>query len=183
MKTLVARHREASIIGAVHKVRHAIFGQFCPLPPPVTLCHTARDPPFRKCITHLGPPSRFLGGLVQKSRTKAPCTNSLSIVRGVFCPGLCQGVFCLEGFVRGGFVRSPRSEYICCNRKLNITLNFMFYMYDKKFINVTSYALYPFPCHKLSHLLGPPAPSSVTYFMDGPLCTETKWNVCRQRWR
>ena len=26
----------------------------------------------------------------------------------------------------------------------------------------------PSPCHKLSHLLGPPAPSSVTYFMDGP---------------
>ena len=24
------------------------------------------------------------------------------------------------------------------------------------------------PCHKLSHLLGPPANSSVTYFMDGP---------------
>src|SRR6218665_1795268 len=25
----------------------------------------------------------------------------------------------------------------------------------------------PSPCHKLSHLLGPPPPSSVTYFMDG----------------
>ena len=39
-------------------------------------------------------------------------------------------------------------------------------MYDKFFISVTSHALYPL-CHKLSHLLGPP--SSVTYFMDGPL--------------
>ena len=29
--------------------------------------------------------------------------------------------------------------------------------------------LTPLPCHKLSHLLGPPPPSSVTYFMDGPL--------------
>ena len=28
--------------------------------------------------------------------------------------------------------------------------------------------LTPSPCHKLSHL-GPPPPSSVTYFMDGPL--------------
>ena len=27
----------------------------------------------------------------------------------------------------------------------------------------------PSPCHKLSHLLGPPPSSSVTYFMDGPL--------------
>src|SRR6218665_2677516 len=26
----------------------------------------------------------------------------------------------------------------------------------------------PSPCHKLSHLLGPSPPSSVTYFMDGP---------------
>ena len=29
--------------------------------------------------------------------------------------------------------------------------------------------LTPSPCHKLSHLLGPPPPSSMTYFMDGPL--------------
>ena len=26
----------------------------------------------------------------------------------------------------------------------------------------------PSPCHKLSHLLGPPTPASMTYFMDGP---------------
>ena len=26
----------------------------------------------------------------------------------------------------------------------------------------------PSLCHKLSHLLGPPSPLSVTYFMDGP---------------
>ena len=38
--------------GGVHKVRHAIFGQYWP-PPPVTLCHTSRDPP-RKYVTHLG---------------------------------------------------------------------------------------------------------------------------------
>ena len=31
---------------------------------------------------------------------------------------------------------------------------------------MTSHDLDPSPCHKLSHLLGPP--SSVTYFMDGP---------------
>src|SRR6218665_3201513 len=35
--------------------------------------------------------------------------------------------------------------------------------------------LTPSPCHKLSHLLGPPPPSSVTYFMDGPYapCKDT----------
>ena len=46
----------------------------------------------------------------------------------------------------------------------------MFHVYDKEnFISVTSHALDPLPCHKLSHLLGPPPLSSVTYFMDGPL--------------
>jgi len=38
---------------------------------------------------------------VQKAQTKTLCTNSLSIVREFF-----QGVFSLEGFVRGGLVRS-----------------------------------------------------------------------------
>jgi len=32
----------------------------------------------------------------------------------------------------------------------------MSHMYDNKFISVTSHALDPSPCHKLSHLLGPP---------------------------
>src|SRR6218665_69762 len=58
----------------------------------------------------------------------------------------CQRVFCVEGFVRGRFCPlSFRSEYICYNRKLNITLNFMFHMYDKKFISVTSHVLDPLP--------------------------------------
>ena len=35
---------------------------------------------------------------------------------------------------------------------------------------MTSHALDPSPlCNKLSHVLGPPRPSSVTYFMDGPV--------------
>src|SRR6218665_268643 len=60
--------------------------------PPVTLCHTSRDPPK---VRHTFRTPRFLLGLVQKTRTKAPCTNSLSIVRGGFCLG---------AFVRGSFV-------------------------------------------------------------------------------
>src|SRR6218665_1687733 len=67
-----------ALFGAVHKVRHAIFGQFWP-PPPVTLWHTSRDPPK---VRHTSRTPRFLVGLVQKTRTKAPCTNSLLIVRG-----------------------------------------------------------------------------------------------------
>ena len=64
-------------------------------------------------------------------------------------------------------------EYICYNIKLNITLNFRFHMYDKKCISVTSQAVRlstPPPvtnCHTFSD----PSPSSVTYFMDGPICS------------
>src|SRR6218665_3299319 len=73
---------------------------------PVTLCHTSPDSPKKVRHTFRTPP--FLVGLVQKTRTKTPCTNSLSIVRG----GL-SGVFSLEGFVRGGFYPFPLlSEYI-----------------------------------------------------------------------
>src|SRR6218665_2161492 len=63
------------------------FANFDPLP--CTLCHTSRDP--QKYVTHLGPP-RFLVGLVQKSRTKVSCTNSISIVRGGFCAGWFMSV-------------------------------------------------------------------------------------------
>src|SRR6218665_248807 len=78
---------------AVHKVRHAIFGQSLLPLTPVTLCHTYRDPPTY--VTHLGPPPPIFNRPSTKNRTKAPCTNSLSIVRRGFCP---------EGFVRGSFV-------------------------------------------------------------------------------
>ena len=40
--------------GAVHKVCHAIFGQFLLPPPPVTLRHTSGTP--RKYFTYLGTP-------------------------------------------------------------------------------------------------------------------------------
>src|SRR6218665_3280039 len=106
-------------------------------------CHT---------LSHIpGPPPIFIGPST-KIPNKNLCTNSLSIVRG----GSCQGVFCLEGFVWVDFCPFPLlSEYICYNRKLNITLNFMFHRYGKKFISVTSHALDPLP---LSHPLGPPPP-------------------------
>src|SRR6218665_476668 len=87
-------------LGTVHKIRHAILANFDPLPPSLTLCHTSRDPPK---VRHTSLTPRFLVGLVQKSRTNARCINSLSIVRGGFCPR----VFCLKGFVRVGFVRYP----------------------------------------------------------------------------
>src|SRR6218665_1905432 len=70
----------------------------------------------------------------------------------------CSRRFLSEGFVRVGFCPFPLlSQYICYNRKLNITLNFMFHMYDKFCISVTSHALDPSApvtnCHTFSDLL------------------------------
>src|SRR6218665_836016 len=72
-------------LGAVHKVRHAIFGQF--LPPPVTLRHTSRDSPKVRHTSRTPPISRIPS---TTNGQKLPCTNSVSILRG--------------GFVRGSFV-------------------------------------------------------------------------------
>src|SRR6218665_1018511 len=101
-----SRSWELSLIWSVHKVRHAIFGQFQSPSPCHTSSHIPRPP---NSTSHISDP-RFLVGLVQKIRTKALCTNSISIVREGFCP------------------YSLLLEYICYNRKLKITLNFMFHM-------------------------------------------------------
>src|SRR6218665_2623686 len=88
------------------------LANFDPLPS-VTLCHTSQDPP--ESTSHISDP-QFLVGLIQKSWTKVPCINSISIVHGGFCPGLFLGWFLSIPLL---------SQYICYNRKLNITLNFM----------------------------------------------------------
>src|SRR6218665_3907934 len=83
-----------STLGAVHKVRHAIFGQFLP---PSLLSHISGPP--RKYDTHLGPP-RFSVGLVQKTRTKVTLYKFCLNCSWWFLWGVVRGVFCLEGFVR-----------------------------------------------------------------------------------
>src|SRR6218665_3125118 len=100
-------------------------------PPPVTLCHTSRDPPPKVCHTSRTPPifSRPSGKIPDKSPLYKFYLN-------------CSQRFLSEGFVRVGFCPFPLlSQYICYNRKLNITLNFMFHMYDKICISVKSHAL------------------------------------------
>jgi len=112
--------------------RHAILCQFLH-PSPVTFWHTSQNS-LRKYVSHLAPP-RFLVGLVQKPRTKPPVQILTQLFTGFFVLRFCQEVFCLEDFVRGGFCLFPLlSEYICHNRKLSITLNFVFHMYDKNFL-------------------------------------------------
>ena len=138
------------------------LANFDPLPCH-TLSHIPGPPPPKKYVTHLG----FLVGLVQNPGQKP----SVQILSQLFAGVFVRGDFSLEGFVRGGFYPFPLvSEYICYDRKFNITLNFMFHMYDKKCIGVASHALYPPSlCHKLSHLLGPsPLERDVLY--GRPLC-------------
>src|SRR6218665_802187 len=152
--------------GAVHKVRHAIFGQFYPLPLSHFVTHPGTTPPK---VRHTSRTPRYLEDLVQKLGQKHPCTNSVSIVHG----GFYQGVFCLEGYVRGGFCPFPfcqnrRRRRICYNRKLNITLNFMFRMYDKKIYKCDVTCSLPPPLSQTVTPSRTPSPSSVTYFMDGP---------------
>src|SRR6218665_3848234 len=56
-----------------------------------TLSHVPGPPPQ---LRHTSRTPRFLVGLLQNSRTKVPCTNATSIVRGGFCPGgFCPGWF------------------------------------------------------------------------------------------
>jgi len=45
----------------------------------------------------------------------------------------------------------------------------MFHMYDKKIISATSHDLYPPPSVTTVTPSRTPSPSSVTYFIDGPL--------------
>src|SRR6218665_3603354 len=93
----------------------------------VTLCHTSRDP--LKYVTHLRPPI-FSSTCIHACTCLYMFVYWFVLVRGGFCLGFVWG-FCLEGFVRGGFCPSPLlSEYIHCNRKLNITFNFRFHMYE-----------------------------------------------------
>src|SRR6218665_647734 len=84
----------------------------------VTLFLANFDPPPCQTLSHIpGPPKvrhtsrtphRFLVGLVQKLWTKAPCTNSLSIVREGFCPGASvRGSFVWKVLSGVVFVRTP----------------------------------------------------------------------------
>src|SRR6218665_1367655 len=65
-----------------------------------------------KSTSHISDPSRFLLGLVQNTRTKAPCTKSLSIVRRGFCPWVLSGGLLSGRFCPGRFLPIPPSVRI-----------------------------------------------------------------------
>src|SRR6218665_1952327 len=136
------------------------------------MSHFVTHPGTPPKVRHTSRPPFIFSRPSTKHSDKYPLYKfSLNCSREFLSGGVCQWVFSLEGFVRGGFCPFRLlSEYICYNRKLNITLNFRFHMYDKKNYKCDVTDSRPPPlCHKLSHHLGPPPPSSVTYFMDGPL--------------
>src|SRR6218665_2977462 len=66
------------------------LANFYPLP----LSHFVTHPGTPESTSHISDPPIFSRPST-KTRTKAHCSNSLSIVRGSFCPGV---------FVRGSFV-------------------------------------------------------------------------------
>src|SRR6218665_2950028 len=130
--------------GAVHNVRHAILANFDPPSPCHTLSHIPRPPKVRHTSRTTPPP--IFSRPSTKTLTKAPCTNSLSIVRGVF-------VFCLEGFVR-----SPSLRMHVLQQKVKHHLKFhVSYYIIKEFISVTSHALYP-PSVTNCHTFSDPIP-------------------------
>src|SRR6218665_3965835 len=67
-------------------------------------CHTlSHIPGPPESMSHISDPPPILVGLVQKPRTKVPCTNSISIVRGGYLSG---------GFCPGWFLSVPPSVTI-----------------------------------------------------------------------
>ena len=127
-----------------HFVHTILSIPFCQLPlgpfiKYVMLFWTSFVPlPLSHFVTHLGPP------IFSSTCIHNVFTGGFVLVRGGFLPGGLSGVFCLEGFVRGGFCPSIfLSECIHYNRKLNITFNFRFHMYEMFFESVTSHALGP----------------------------------------
>src|SRR6218665_1214452 len=91
-------------------------------------CHTLShisDP--LNYVTHLGPP---IFSSTKNQDTKLAVENISKLK--IFARGFCPGRVCLEGFVWDWFSPfSLLSEYIRCNRELNITFNFRFHIMIK----------------------------------------------------
>ena len=113
-----------------------------------------------------------------KKPGQKPCTKYLSMVRGVFVRGFLSGRFCRRWVLSIPLL----SEYLHYNRKLTITFNFTFHMYDKIFLKCdVTYSFTHLPLSQTFTLSR--TPSSVTYFMDAPQRTRVmtgKWQVRRK---
>src|SRR6218665_3864683 len=93
--------------------------------------------PLSHFVTHPGTPPESTSHISEPPIFSRPSTNnpdksplykfSLKIVREGFCPGVLS-----EGLLSGRFCLGWFLSISPFDRKLNITLNFMFHMYDKK---------------------------------------------------
>src|SRR6218665_1156709 len=82
--------------------------------PPVTLCHTSRNPPILCHTPRIFPPPPIFSRPSTKNRTKAPC--SLQIISQLFVrafvPGLLSGGLLSGRFCPGWFLSLPPSVRI-----------------------------------------------------------------------
>src|SRR6218665_2571060 len=76
-------------------------------PPPVTLCHTSRDP--QQCVTHLGPPI-FSRPSTKISDKSLMYKFSLNCSRGILSGGFFRGSFVWKVLSGVVFVRSSFSH-------------------------------------------------------------------------
>src|SRR6218665_1112425 len=96
------------LLGPSIKYVTLFLANFDPLPLSHYVAHPGIPP---NNTSHISDP-RFLVGLVQKIRTKAPCTNSLSIVREGICLGAFVRGFLSVRFCPGWFLSVPPSVRI-----------------------------------------------------------------------
>src|SRR6218665_3707607 len=117
-----------SILGPSIKYVTLFFANFDPLP----LSHFVTYPGTPQKVRHTTHTPTFSRPSTKNPDKSAVYKFSLNCSRGLLSGGFSRRVFSLGGFVRGGFCPFPLlSEYICYNRKLKVTLNFPFHMYDK----------------------------------------------------
>src|SRR6218665_3132535 len=94
-------------------------------PPPVTHCHTSRDP--LKYVTHLGTPEfSVVHAYIHVF------TGRFVLVRGVLVWGVLSREFLSGRFCSGWFMSVPSSARIHpLQQKLIITFNYRIHMYEK----------------------------------------------------
>jgi len=145
---------------AIHKVRHAILDQLWPLP-------------LSRFVTHLGTP-KSTSHISDPPIFSSTCTHTC-LYRGVclssqkFWPGGLSGFFAWKVLSGVVFVHTPfcQNTSIHYNRKLHITFNFRFHMYEF-FLKCDITCSWTPPLSQAVTPSRTTSPSSVTYFRDGP---------------
>src|SRR6218665_630408 len=146
------------------------LASFYPLPLSNFVTHPGTPP---ESTSHISEPPIFSMPST-KTQTKAPCTNSLSIVHGAYCPGVLSGGLLSRRFCPGWFLSIPLASvriHLLQQKVRHQSHHFKFHVslcMIKIFISVTSHALDPLPLLQTITPSRAPSPSSVTYFMDGP---------------